>query len=146
MAYDRCNEDRYGEISPDGRPEDNDHGRDDRPRKARTWTQDWAQYDETRYRPFGVTGSISTLSGGFTAEGRPYVLGGRYEDLPADDRACEAQEKPSRRAEEARSWWKRAQDVLSSWFGDIDAARRRTALDRPTVQASAGIGPRVRPG
>ena len=107
MAQDGWNEDRPDDV---------------RPGQARTWTQDWAQYDETRYCPFGETGSISTRSGGYTGEGRPYSLGGRY-DLSPDHRAFEAQQQRSHRDgydadrsapnpcearnEEPRTWWDR---------------------------------------
>ncbi len=147
MADDRWNEDRDSDEPLRGDVQRDQDGRRERlVSQARTWTQDWAQYEETRYRPFGETGPISTRSGGYTAEGRPYALGGRYEDLPPEDRAFESPQQRIHRSDEARVWWKRAQDELSSWFGDIDAARRRTALDRPTVPVSAGVGPRARPG
>ncbi|MGZ3345736.1 MAG: BON domain-containing protein [Caulobacteraceae bacterium] len=149
MPQDRWNEDRYGDearwgddrrpgrprsqAAQDRGPEDYDRYRDDRPR--------WARDEETRYRPFGETGPISTHRGGYGGEGRSFGPSGRYDDLSPDYRAFEAQQQRIHRGdyqadrytpnpregrgEEPRSWWDRTQDELSSWFGDEEARRRR---------------------
>ena len=102
--------------------------------------------DDTRYRPFGDTGPISTRSGAYTGEGRPYDRSstgqsGRYDDLAPNYRQFETIQRrmhrgdyePDRytpnpregRGEEPRTWWDRAQDEVGSWFGDETARRRR---------------------
>ena len=156
MAEDRWNDDyRYSEeplwgegrrrerrMSQDRDPADYDRYRDDRPRPQAQPQTD----DDTRYRPFGDTGPISTRSGAYTGEGQPYRQdsynrGGRYDDLSPNPRAFEASQRRMRsddydpgrytpnpregRAEEASSWWDRTQDEVSSWFGDENARRRR---------------------
>lgn len=149
MAQDRWNEDRYGEdplwgedrrrerprsqASQDWGPEDYDRYREDRPRPEGD--------DVGRYRPFGDAGPVSTRSGGYSGEGRPYAPSGRYDDLSPNYRAFEAQQRRIHRGEydadrytpnpregrgeESRTWWDRTQDEVSSWFGDEEARRRR---------------------
>jgi hypothetical protein len=108
-------------------------------------------HDDTRYRPFGDNGPISTRSGAYTGEGRPYGRdtynqgaynqGGRYDDLSPRYRDFETSQRrihrgdydPDRytpnpregRGEEPRTWFDRAQDEVGSWFGDEHARRRR---------------------
>lgn len=108
--------------------------------------------DDTRYRPFGDTGPISTRSGAYTGEGRPFGASGRYDDLSPGYREFETSQRrihrgdydPDRytpnpresRGEEPRTWWDRAQDELGSWFGDENARRRREWDERQAdVQA-----------
>jgi osmotically-inducible protein OsmY len=168
MAQDRFNEDRYGDeplwgddrrrdrprsqASQDWGPEDYDRYSDDRPRRA--------QDEESRYRPFGESGSISTRGGSYSGEGRVQGPSGRYDQLSPNYRAFEAQDRrlhpdeyqPNRytpnpregRGEEARSWWDRTQDEVSSWFGD-DSARRRREWDERQADIKAehrGRGPK----
>jgi hypothetical protein len=168
MAQDRWNEDRYGDepqrgderrrdrmrgqASQDWSPEEYDRYRDDRPR--------WSQDEETRYRPFGETGPISTRSGGYGGEGRPYGSSGRYDDMSPAYRDFEAQQQRVHRGyydadrytpnpregrgEEPRTWWDRTQDEVSSWFGD-DEARRRREWDERRADVKAehrGRGPK----
>jgi hypothetical protein len=156
MAQDRWNDNRYGDEplwgrrgrsreSQDWGPEDYDRY-EDRPLKYRARA---SQDDEARYRPFGDTGPISTRSGAYSGEGRPYGQGGRYNDLSptyrefaatqqrrmrrAFEQDYEAEYEPDRytpnaregRGEEPRSWWDRTQDEVSSWLGDEGARRRR---------------------
>ena len=164
MAEDRWNDRRYGDEPLWG-----DERRRDRPRMSTS--QDWGpedydrygesrgygergraqEDDETRYRPFGDTGPISTRSGAYTGEGRPYGQGaygqgaygqgGRYDDLSPNYREFETSQRRIHRGDydrdrytpnpregrgdEPRSWWDRTQDEVSSWFGDENARRRR---------------------
>jgi osmotically-inducible protein OsmY len=146
MAQDRWNDHRYGDE-----PLWDQSRRRERERRSMTGPQD-DRYsddrarradddDDTRYRPFGDTGPISTRSGAYSGDGRPYGSSGRYDDLsPAyrdfqmnqrrihrGDYAADRYTPNPRegRGEEPRSWWDRTQDELSSWFGDENARRRR---------------------
>ena len=144
MAQDRTFQDRtfQDRTFQDRDPADYDRYRDDRPRPQAQSQAD----DDTRYRPFGDTGPISTRSGAYTGEGQPYRQdsygrSGRYDDLSPNYRTFEAGQRrvnrgdydPDRytpnpregRGEEARSWWDRTQDEVTSWFGDENARRRR---------------------
>jgi osmotically-inducible protein OsmY len=157
MGEDRWNDRRYGDE-----PQWGDNRRREQPRASRG--QDPGNYDrydddrgyarqaarsdsddDTRYRPFGDNGPISTRSGAYTGEGRPegrpYGASGRYDDLSPGYREFETSQRrihrgdydPDRytpnpresRGEEPRTWWDRTQDEVSSWFGDESARRRR---------------------
>ncbi len=151
MADDRWNESRnlWGRERrldrerqrPEGR---GDYGQEDymnqrhyRPRPSEDLPEN------SGYRAFGEDGPI--YAGDHRAhagDGRPY--GGRYNEIPPRYRDFELNQRrihrgdydPDRytpnprdgRGEEARSWWDRTQDAVSSWFGD-DEARRRHAWD-----------------
>jgi osmotically-inducible protein OsmY len=119
--------------------------------------------DDHGYRPFGDTGPIYTATGAYGPDGQPYDLQWRdrgrdyghpgYRQFEADQRRLHRGEyDPSRytpnpregRSQEARSWWDRTQDELSSWFGD-DEARRRRHWDESRVEATGdhrGRGPK----
>jgi hypothetical protein len=168
MAEDRWNDHRYGDepMWGDDRRRDRerqrmsdasndqrdygqaDYGRRDDERRPRRPEQ-----DDTRYRPFGDSGPISTRSGGYSGEGRPLGGGGRYDDLSPGYRDFEANQRRIHRGEydpdrytpnpregrgaEPRSWWDRTQDELSSWFGD-EHARRRREWDESQSDVQAG--------
>jgi len=163
MAQDRWNEfDRYSEepLWGEGRRRERNPSPSSRPQNA--GPRDWepgaydrypddrsaadrsrrpAQDDDTRFRPFGDTGPISTRSGGYTGDGRPYGASGRYDELSPGYREFEVSQRrlhrgdydPDRytpnpregRGQEARTWWDRTSDEVSSWFGDDEARRRR---------------------
>jgi hypothetical protein len=156
MAQDRWNDTRNSDEPLWGgrgrSPDSQDWGPDeydryeDNPSKYRSRSQ---QDDEARYRPFGDTGPISTRSGAYSGEGRPYGAGGRYagqspsyREFAANqqrrmrrdfERDYQQEYEPERytpnaregRGEEPRSWWDRTQDEVSSWLGDENARRRR---------------------
>lgn len=154
MAEDRWNDRRYGDEPLWG-----DERRRERPRTSST--QDWGPEDydryednrtfstrqrpsedeESRYRPFGDSGPISTRSGAYSGEGRPYGSSSRYDNLSPGYRQYETSQRRIHRSEydadrytpnpresrgdEPRTWWDRTQDEVSSWFGDESARRRR---------------------
>lgn len=147
MAEDRWNDRRYGDEPLWG-----DDRRRDQPRRSRDWgPEDYDRYtddrprsqaqDDTRYRPFGDTGPISTRSGAYSGDGRPYRAGGRYDEPSPNYREFELSQRrihrgdydPDRytpnpregRGAEPRSWWDRTQDEVNAWFGDEHARRRR---------------------
>lgn len=160
MAQDRWNDNRYGDEPPwggrrgrsqeaqDWGPEDYDRYADDRAQN-RGQSRARRSDDETRYRPFGDTGPISTRSGAYSGEGRPYRPNSRYDDLSPGYREFAASEQREARRDferdydwendrprytpnpregrddEPRSWWDRTQDEVSSWLGDENARRRR---------------------
>jgi hypothetical protein len=124
--------------------------------------------DDRGYRPFGDTGPIYTASGAYGGDGRPFAATRRFEtrdDLRRDyansaDSDFEAIQRrrhggdynPDRytpnprggRGQEARSWWDRTQDELSSWFGD-DSAKHRREWDEHRAEAPGdhrGRGPK----
>jgi len=175
MGEDRWNDRRYGDE-----PQWGDDRRPERPRASasRDWGPDsYDRYsdsrppterarpqndDDTRYRPFGDNGPISTRSGAYTGEGRPYgqtsySQGGRYDAPPAGYRDFETSRRrvhrgdadPDRytpnpreaRGDEPRTWWDRTQDELGAWFGDENARRRREWDERQAgVHSGRGGG------
>lgn len=63
---------------------------------------------------------------------------------PAPDKAYEKRlnaEPETGRFAEPRSWWDRTSDEVASWFGNIDAMRRRQRDE--AVGDHAGVGPRT---
>ena len=145
MADDRWDESR--DLWGRERRQERERERRDRDDYARTEDQG-AQYGARRggapgegYRPFGDSGPIYTAGSGYTGEGRPYGRSGRFDELSPEYRSFEAGQRRIHRGDydrdayvpnprdgrgdEARNWWERTQDEVSSWFGDENARRRR---------------------
>ncbi len=140
MADDRWDESRglWGRERQQERERERRY-RDDYVRTEDQGVQYGARRSGEGYRPSSDSGPI--YGSGYANEGRPYGRSGRFDELSPEYRSFEAgQQRVHRgdydreayvpnprdgRGEEARGWWERTQDEVSSWFGDEHARRRR---------------------
>jgi hypothetical protein len=174
MAEDRWNDSRNAQWERDRRRDRlesrEDYGQADYSDRASPGASAGRRFDEPAddrgYRPFGDTGPIYTASGAYDGDGRPFAPGRRFEtrdDLRRDHAGGQEFDAVQRRrhggdydpdrytpnprggrGQEARSWWDRTQDELSSWFGD-DSAGRRREWDEHRAEAAGehrGRGPK----